>query len=272
MPSMKLPGARINYQVSGSGEPLVMVRGYGSHLGWWNPEFVSILEKNFQVILYDHRGTGHSLHVSGDYSILTLAEDAAGLIEKLGMGKVNVFGLSLGGMVAQELAINWPDRVKTLVLGSTHCGGSALIPPTPEVMQRMLARAQEGDHEPVDENWLAIAFTPSFPLENPTAIREYLERAENLPTEPGIMALQVKAAAEFDACDRDPAIAAPTWILHSQFDAIVPVGNAFVLQSRIPFSRLVILPALGHDFPAQSPSYAGWLLTNILQFGEVRQP
>ena len=101
MPSVKLPGARINFSVSGSGEPLLMIRGYGSHLGWWDPDLIYALEKNFQLILYDHRGTWYSIHTSGDYSILTLAEDAMGLIEKLGIKNVNVFWLSMCGMVAQ---------------------------------------------------------------------------------------------------------------------------------------------------------------------------
>ncbi|OFW56348.1 MAG: hypothetical protein A2Y75_03880 [Candidatus Solincola sediminis] len=272
LPSIKLPGGRINYQVSGSGEPLLMMRGYGSHLGWWDPEFISILEESFQLILYDHRGTGHSVHTSGDYSILTLAKDAAGLVEKLGFEKVNVFGLSLGGMVAQELAIAWPGRIKSLVLGATHCGGATLVPPSPEVMQIMLERAREGRREPIDETWLAIAFTPAFLLENPRAVKAYLERAAKLPTDPEIISLQAQAAAVFDACNRDPAITSPTWILHGQFDAIVPVGNAFVLQSHIPFSRILILPGLGHDFTVQSPSYAAWLLTNIIQLDEIIQP
>jgi len=269
MPSVKLPGARINFSVSGSGEPLLMIRGYGSHLGWWDPDLISALEKNFQLILYDHRGTGYSIHTSGDYSILTLAEDAMGLIEKLGIKKVNVFGLSMGGMVAQEIAINYADSVKTLVLGATHCGGTTLIQPAPQVMQTMLARAQEGRREILDDTWLAITFTPNFLYENPQAVNAYLERAADRPTEPEIVALQAQAAAEFDTCDRLPAITSPTWILHGQFDVIVPVGNAFMLQSRIPFSRLLILPGLGHDFTAQSPAYVAWLLTNILQFDQA---
>jgi pimeloyl-ACP methyl ester carboxylesterase len=266
---MKLPGARINYEVSGSGDPLLVIRGYGSHMGWWDPEFISVLEKNFQVIRYDHRGTGHSIHTSGEYSIMSLASDAAGLMQKLGLKKSHVFGLSLGGMVAQELAINWPDRVDSLILGATHCGGPALIPPAPEVMRIMLARAREGKSEPIDEAWLAITFTPSFLLENPRAARAYRERAAKLPTEPEIISLQAKAAAEFDACDRIPGITAPSWILHGQFDAIVPVGNAFVLQARIPFSRLLILPGMGHEFTAQNPAYAAWVITNILQLDQA---
>jgi pimeloyl-ACP methyl ester carboxylesterase len=272
MPSMKLPGARINYEVRGTGEPLLLIRGYGSHLGWWDPDFLSLLEENFQLILYDHRGTGRSIHSEGEYSILTLASDTASLIQKLGFKKVNVFGLSLGGMVAQELAINWPKLIKSLVLGATHCGGKTLVPPTPEVMQTILARAKEGKHEPIDDAWLAITFTPAFLLENPAAVQAYLKRAAHLPTEPEIVSLQAQAAATFDTCDRIPAITAPTWILHGQFDSIVPIGNAFVLQSRIPFSRLLILPGMGHEFTAQNPTYAAWVMANILQFEEILQP
>lgn len=272
MPSMELPGARINFRVIGEGEPLLMMRGYGSHAGWWAPELVSILEESFSLILYDHRGTGHSVHASGEYSISTLARDAAGLIGKLGFDKVNVFGLSMGGMVAQELAINHPALIKSLVLGGTHCGGLALIPPAAEVLQIMLARAQEAQPQGPNEALLATTFTPNFLHESPVAVAAYVRRAADRPTPPEIMALQAQAVAGWDSCDRLQAITAPTWILHGQFDAIVPAGNAFALQARIPSSRLLILPGMGHDFTAQSPAYTAWLLANILQLDETMKP
>lgn len=264
MPFMRVPGARIHYVVEGAGEPLLMIRGYGSHLGWWEPSFRRALAERFSLILYDHRGTGESVHEGGDYTVAVLANDAVALLRGLGIGKARVFGLSMGGMVAQEIALREPELVDTLVLGATHCGGDKAVPPEPEVMRILLARAELASGSELPAEWVDAVFTPGYAREDPEAVAAYLERAAALPTPPEIVRLQALAVAAFDSWERLPSIAVPTWILHGERDAIVPPRNALVLESRIPFARAVFLPGTGHDFTAQNPRYAAWLLIGML--------
>lgn len=244
MPTLEVPGAEINYEISGSGEPLLMIRGIGSHLGWWHPEFKAALEERFSLILYDHRGTGGSVHKDGEYTIPLLADDAAALLQGLGIDKAHVFGISLGGMVAQEIALRHPQVVKTLVLGCTHCGGERVVWSSPEVLQIVLARSQEESGGKVDQAWLEAAFTPEFVQENPEAIAGYVERAVDRPTPPDIYRLQAMAAAAFNSWERLPSIATPAWILHGERDIIMLPENALVLEERIPFARLILLPGI----------------------------
>lgn len=264
MPLMEVPGGSINYAVEGSGEPLLMIRGYGSHLGWWEPSFKAALKERFSLILYDHRGTGRSVHGEGEYTIARLADDAAALLAGLGVDEARLFGLSMGGMVAQEVALRHPALPSVLVLGATHCGGERVVMPSPEVARILLARADLAESEGVREEWLEAVFTPGFAGENPEAAAAYLERAAVLPVPPEVVRLQAAAVAAFDSWDRLPDIRTPTWVLHGELDSIVPPANARVLEERIPFARAVFLPELGHDFTAQDPRYSARLLTGML--------
>ncbi len=264
MALIEVPGGELYCEVAGSGEPLLLIRGYGSHLGWWEPEFLQALRERFTLVLYDHRGTGWSSHREGDYTIARLADDAAALLSSLGIENARVFGLSMGGMVAQEIALRHPGLTSVLVLGATNCGGERTVAPAPEVIKILLARADASTAGEVGRDWLEAVFTPAFVRENPDAVAAYLERAEVLPTAPEVVRLQAEAVAAFSSWDRLPGISVPTWILHGELDSIVPPANARLLEGRIPFARTVFLPGMGHDFTAQNPRYAAWLLTGML--------
>jgi len=262
MALIEVPGARLHYRLAGEGEPLLMIRGYGSHLGWWDPLFLRELQQRFTLALYDHRGTGRSRHEEGDYTIPGLADDAAALLKGLGIKKAYVFGLSLGGMVAQEFALRHPHLINVLVLGATNCGGENAVLPAPEVVKLLLSRAEGGGE--ISEEWMHAVFTPEFVRKNPGAVKAYQERAAVLPTPTDILGLQVQAVSSFYTWDRLPQVTVPTWILHGEMDVIVPPPNAFILRMRIPWASALILPGLGHDFPAQDPLYSSWILKAIL--------
>ena len=262
MALLDVPGAQLHYRLAGEGEPLLMIRDYGSHLEWWDPLFVRELQQRFTLVLYDHRGTGRSRHEGGDYTLPRLADDAAALLEGLGIKKANVFGLSMGGMVAQELALRYPHLIKVLVLGATNCGGEYAVHPAPEVVSLLASRAEGGGE--MSEEWMHAVFTPEFVTKNPGAVKAYQERAAVLPTPTDILGLQVQAVSSFNTWDRLPQVSMPTWILHSERDVIVPPPNAFILRLRIPLASALILPGLGHDFPAQDPLYSSWIIKAIL--------
>ncbi len=264
MSLMELPDAVIHYQVEGAGDPILLIRGYGSHLGWWHPAFIDALKPHFSLILYDHRGTGKSEHRGGEYSIPVLADDAAKLLEAIGIEEAIIFGLSMGGMVAMEMALSYPQRVKGLILGATHCGGEEMVPPSEKVIAALLSRAGATGTGEINEEWLSLAFTPEFVSGNPGAVEAYLARAASLPTPPEIMKMQAAAVANFSIWGRLQKIKAPTWILHGKEDAVVPRENAEILVERIPGARVTYLNGLGHDFPAQEPVYTAGVILAML--------
>src|ERR1700730_3236540 len=113
----------LDYERSGSGPPLLAIMGMSGRALHWGEPFLAALREDFEVLVYDHRGVGASSHLDGPISIVQLAEDAAGLLRALGLESAHVLGISMGGMVAQELALAHPELVRTLTLGCTYCGG-----------------------------------------------------------------------------------------------------------------------------------------------------
>ncbi len=261
MPRMAVPGAEISYLMAGAGYPLLLLRGYASHMGWWDPRFLAPLKESLLLVLLDHRGTGGSIHHGGEYTIRRLADDAASLLLGLGMEGVGVFGLSMGGMVAQELALSYPALVGRLALGATHCGGARALPPTPCAARALAARASG---EGVEEEWLKAVFMPDFVKRDREAIRSYLKRAFADPVPMETVRLQAEAVAGFDSWERLPRLRIPTLILHGEEDGIVPPENARLLSERIPRSRLLTFPGVGHDFTVQMPEDAASAILSFM--------
>jgi 3-oxoadipate enol-lactonase len=268
MPTAVVPGAIIYYEMNGEGPPLLLARGYGSHSGWWEPSFLAALRERFTVIVYDHRGTGRSRHLEGDYTIPALAGDAVCLLEALGTGPAHVYGHSMGGMVAQELALGHPYRVDRLVLGATHCGGRHAVMPAPEVVRLLASRAGGAE---MGGEWLRTVLTPGFARRHADKTAAYLERAAVLPVPPEVVGLQADAVSAFDTWDRLSGLRAPTLVLHGGDDLVVPPANARVLGGRIPGARVEMLAGMGHDFTVQDPAASAALLTAFLNPGSAPQ-
>ena len=134
MPSAKVGDINMEYYVEGTGPPLLMIMGWIGNAGFWGEAFLERLRPHFQIIRLSNRGTGLTDKPGGDYSIRTMAEDAAGLLRELGIERAHVLGISMGGMIAQELALNHPPVVQGLVLGCTTCGFVHGVPPSAEVV------------------------------------------------------------------------------------------------------------------------------------------
>jgi 3-oxoadipate enol-lactonase len=123
MPVLRVGEIELDYERSGSGPPLLAIMGMSGTALHWGEPFLGALRDDFEVIVYDHRGVGASSRLEGALTIVQLAEDAAGLLAALELDSAHVLGISMGGMVAQELALAHPERVRTLTLGCTYCGG-----------------------------------------------------------------------------------------------------------------------------------------------------
>ncbi|MEM4919988.1 MAG: alpha/beta hydrolase [Candidatus Nezhaarchaeales archaeon] len=243
MPKIRIGDVNIYYEIKGEGDPLVMIMGLAGNLDWWDPKMISELSKHFKLILFDNRGAGRSDMGQKQFSIKLFANDTAGLMNALGIPKANVLGFSMGGMIAQELVLNYPEKVKKLVLCSTFCGArrGVLPPPQPVPLDDLAENPRK-----VMEFMARMIFTEEFINSNPQAFEDMIQRMLRAPITKEAFIKQFYAIMEFDTYDRLPQIKVPTLVLHGKMDILLPVENATILASAIPNAKLVILERSGH--------------------------
>ncbi len=234
-------GTRLNFTVLGSGPPLVLVGGKTSTIegAWWR--FLPVFARQFRVIAFDNRGAGASEKPDVPYTTGSMAEDALTVLIAAGEESAHWFGLSLGGMILQELALGYPERTRSLILGATHCGGAqAPLGPSPEELAALK-----------DSPWrrLAHLYTASFLLEHADAVAEDAARFGKMPLH--AIHRQDQAARNHDACARLARIRCPVLILHGRQDRIVPVERAEDLHRAIPGSEIRILDPAGHQYHSE---------------------
>src|SRR5438093_3327965 len=216
-------GVRIAYEVRGEGEAVLLVHGLGYERRGWGP-LPGLLADEFRVILMDNRGVGESEAPQGPYTVPQLASDAAAVLVHAGVPRAHVLGVSLGGFVAQELALSFPERVNKLVLVSTSPGGPNQYPMPAEgldAFSRYPAMSREGGLRLMVENSLGRRAV----RERPELVEEvYAYRLERAPSVEAWQA-QFAAARAFDVFERLPEIAAPTLVLHGSADTVIDVRN-----------------------------------------------
>lgn len=247
MPYEFVNGINMYYETEGQGFPLAAITGLGSNLESWSPEYRAGLSRHFNLLVMDVRGAGRTDAPEMDYTIAMIAEDIAELIVRLGWDKAHVFGVSMGGMIAQELVLNHPERVEKLVLGCTSCGRRSL--PTPAETRRALS--QPGSLTP--EEITALMYPREFIQEHPEVIAAALKREALFPMSPEVLARQYAAVMNFDSYDRLGQIQAPTLVITGDQDKMIDPENSRLLANLIPQARLEIIPGTGHGFTEQEP-------------------
>jgi 3-oxoadipate enol-lactonase len=250
MPHTVAPGFRMYYELYGEGFPLLLINGLGSdHLEWLFqiPAFLP----HFQVVVFDNRGTGGSGVPPGPYTTAQMADDVATLLETLGIARSHLLGVSLGGMIAQEVALRHPDRVDGLVLGCTGPGGTLSIRPSPEAMAAFLG-AGGGKPEAEIRRMIPFLYTEAYVQERPAEIDDFLRRRLDHPTPPEGYAAQLAAAVSHDAAGRLERIRARTLVITGDADRLVHWENSRRIAERIPGARLVVLPGAPHRLFAEN--------------------
>jgi 3-oxoadipate enol-lactonase len=231
----------IAYELLGSGPPLLLIQGLGYGGRGWGP-LLGLLAEDFTVAAFDNRGFGASDVPSGPYSVGELAEDARAVLDAAGLERAHVIGASLGGMVAQELALAHPERIDRLVLACTTPGGLASYPmPAPTVSLMLEAPTMPPDV--ALRRFVENALGDGASEELVEQIVAY--RTANPPDLGGWQA-QAAAGATHDALDRIGGIEAPTLVIHGTEDSVVDPRNADLLADRIPGARIELLPGCGH--------------------------
>ncbi len=245
MPTVTANDLDIFYVEQGHGEAVVLIPGLGGDHFLWRRQ-ISAFASYFRAIAMDNRGAGQSDQPDIPYSIEQMADDVAGLLNALGIGRAHIVGASMGGFIAQMFALRHPNRLHRLILCCTSYGGPNMVPPPPENLTVFTHRT--GDPETDLRRVWAVSVTERFLCEHPEALEEYVAWRVAHPQSPHAYQRQLAAAMAFDLRARVHEICAPTLIAHGAEDRVVPLENARRLHAHIPHSRLVIFPEAGHLF------------------------
>ncbi len=235
---------RLAYEVHGVGDPVVFVHGLGYDRFGWGP-LPELLAQDFAVVTFDNRGVGDSDVPEGPYAVAQMAADTAAVLDAAGIDTAHVFGVSLGGYIALEFALTYPERVRKLVLASTAPGGTRSHP-MPAAGLEAFGRFPTMEREAGLRLMVESSLGAHGVRERPELVEEiYRYRLERAPTLAGWQN-QAYAGATFDAYDRVPEIAAPTLVLQGGADSVVDPRNAELLAELIPNVRLETIPDRGH--------------------------
>lgn len=266
MPFAKSNGIALYYEVHGRGEPLVLIAGIGYDVWMWHRMLPGLAE-HFQVVVFDNRGAGQSDKPAGPYSAAQLADDTAGLMDALSLPQAHILGHSMGGFVAQALAIHHPERVNRLILAATNFGGPRHVPITPEAM----AVLTDVSGDPIERlrRGILISCAPGFAERNPALVEAWVAYRDAHPIDPAAYRAQLAVglsllpeAASFEG--KLAAVRSPALVLFGAYDRVVPPGNADLLAARLPDARVAILPGAGHFFPLETPEEANKVIVGFL--------
>ncbi len=246
MPMAQVDDIKIFYNVIGNGFPLLMIHGLNDISDNWNRSLIRGLSEKFKLVLFDVPGSGRSELSNKEPSIKLFAKETSSLMDAIEITKAHILGMSLGGMIAQELVLNYPEKVEKLVLCSTQCDGSRQIPASMKASQAPIGNRAALFREEAVRNSVKFLFTEEFIKNNPSYIEDHIQRRLSTPaSKKGLMG-QIKAAMNHSACERLSKINVPTLILHGKKDMGFPPEKGLVLAEAIPNAKLVFLENSSH--------------------------
>jgi pimeloyl-ACP methyl ester carboxylesterase len=246
MPIAKTENLDIYYEIIGQGEPLVMIRGIGSNVDHWY-EQVPILSKKYRLLVFDNRGIARSSDPGGSFSTKNMAADTSALMEAVGIKRAHVLGYSMGGMIAQELALAYPEKINGLILVATDCGISLRIKARPEYSRLFSEMIRLGTNEAKTAAAGCLFAKQTFES-RPNIIERYADVSLRFPAPQKTLERQWEAITRHDACGRLQNITAPTLAITGSEDVLIPPENSRVLAERIPDARVRSIDGGGHLF------------------------
>ncbi len=265
MPKVKVGDINIYYEVHGKGEPLVNIPGAGSTLdGFYR--HVPVYAREYRLIIYDPRGAGRTNAPDVPYTTEMMADDLAGLLDAIGIDSAHLLGASMGGMIAQQFALRYPQRTRSLILACTKFGGPHEIPVDAEILDYWEHPKQLSPEDSIMQG-LRFQMSQEFRDNNPNIIKEIITKALAAPppANPQSGMRQVEAIMGHNTYDKLPEIKAPTLVIHGDADRMSPVGNAMILASRIPNAELVILKKMGHAFIIEAFDKSNRIMLDFLR-------
>jgi len=259
MPFADNQGTRIYWDEEGTGPPVLLIMGLGYPSAMWHRTRPA-LSASYRTIALDNRGAGQSDVPPGPYSIAVMASDAAAVLDAAGVPSAHVFRISMGGMIAQEFALQYPGRVRSLLLGCTAAGGPNAKRAEPAAVEMLKARTWMSREEAAEAAvpFIYDAATPR------RLIDEDIARRHPWPTSPAGYLAQLQAILAWEAFSRLPQITTPTLVIHGKVDRLVPPGNGELIAARIPDAQLVLLERASHLFATDQPEAAEKTISEFL--------
>jgi 3-oxoadipate enol-lactonase len=261
-------GVKIYWDEQGEGAPLLLIMGLGwtSHM-WYRSR--PVLAAKFRTIAFDNRGVGQSDVPPGPYPIASMASDAAAVLTAAGVESAHICGMSMGGMIAQEFALQYPQRVRSLILGCTAPGGPNAVQADREVLQLLMA--PRGNPEDMAKAIYPYIYDPGTP--DARKEEDLAMRRQWFPTAEAYLA-QLQGIMAWEAYSRLPQIAAPTLVIHGETDRLIPPENGGKIAARIPNAKLEMIPHASHIFSTDQPQASHRAMLEFLaaHANDPRQP
>jgi 3-oxoadipate enol-lactonase len=257
-------GVSLHFEQEGNGFPLLLISGLSGGCWSWYGQ-VPYFAQHYRTVTFDNRGAGRSSIPPGSYTMKQFADDALCLLDHLDIERTLVMGLSMGGMIAQELALSAPSRIAALALGCTHFGGEKRVGPSPEAMSILLNNDGLTQAQIIDKN-LPLFLSPQCLAEDPGAVEAYRRAQLSAPLQPDdAFRAQLAAIAGFDCGERLGQMRIPTLVITGTEDRLVPKENAHRLAGAIPRSELAEFPGVGHALHAECPFLLNELVHRYFQ-------
>jgi 3-oxoadipate enol-lactonase len=263
MPFSTATGLSLYYDIVGDGPALCLINGYRLSGAAWPASFIARLSARCCVIFLDNRGTGRSEKPDSGYEFGKMAKDVVGLLNDLRLPRVNLFGFSMGGAIAQEVALRYADRVGRLILFGTFCGGIWAEPASLSVFRRLSVTGNQSPEDAARQAW-PVTYSPDYLAANAEAVEQQLRREMEHPTPMFVAQRQMEALRQFDRYWDLPRIAARTLVATGTHDILVKPRNSMILASRIPNARLELLADLGHRAVWEAPEEIADLISDFL--------
>ena len=245
MPLAHIGDIDVYYEIHGAGPRLTLIEGLGYHRWMWYRQ-LPVLSRSFEVLIYDNRGVGKTSKPTGPYTHAQNASDLAGLLDHVGWDRTDLLGISMGGFIAQEFALRYPQRLNSLILVATGFGGPRMVPVPMEAAKAMMPDPSLSLEERF-RRAMPIAFGDrSWPEKHREEFDQMIAWRLEEPQPPEAAMAQIMAGVSFNVADEVKQITAPTLVIAGANDGVVPPENAHLLAAEIPNARVEIIPDAGH--------------------------
>lgn len=240
----------MGYRSAGSGYPLIMIMGFRGTVDFWSPDIIEILSSRYTVITFDNRGVGGTTAGSRRFTIEQFADDTAGLMESLGIGRAHVLGWSMGTEIAQELALRHPEKVTKLILYAADCSMAA-FPPSQDVLK--ILNDTSGPPEEQGKRLIGVLFPQRWIKDHVNDIKKIFSRPMGDSPPENIERQGTAMDTWKGSCDRLSQIKCPTLLITGTDDILTPPQNSYMMVDKIPGARLVAIEGGGHGVMYQYP-------------------